>query len=45
VFPRRILSDIDELCEAAEKKRQEILAERAALDEREQRIWQDIEIL
>lgn len=45
VFPRRILSDIDDLCEAAEKKRQEILAERASLDEREKRIWQDIEIL
>lgn len=45
VFPRKILSRIDKVCEEAEKKRQEIRAERALLDEREQRIWEDIEII
>lgn len=45
VFPRKILANIDKLCEEAEKKRQEILAERALLDEREKKIWDDIEIV
>lgn len=45
VFPRRILENIDQLCEEAEGKRQEILVERALLDEREQKIWQDIQII
>lgn len=45
VFPRKILANIDNLCQQAERKRQEILAERALLDEREKKIWEDIEII
>lgn len=45
VFPSKILANIDELCQEAEKKRKAILEERALLDEREKKIWEDIEIV
>lgn len=45
VFPRKILHTIDEASKVAESKRQAILQEREALERREEKIWEEIEIL
>lgn len=44
-FPRRILADLDAMCEEAERERQAIIAERRKLDDREQAIWNRIQLL